>query len=159
MPALPPLGSCELLNRVSPYVPDGLVGTLISTRRGRGRPADFSSPQLFRTLLLSVLTPVRSFNLLCHLLPENRSWRRFALLPNRRAVPGVRMLHEFRQKLAPALIRQINTQLLLPLLDKVGSLKTVALIDATDLRAATNAYKKTASENSPPIVRLWAGAA
>ena len=33
--------------------------------------------------------------------------------------------------------------LLLPLLDQLGANKSVALIDATDLRAATNAYKKT----------------
>jgi hypothetical protein len=159
MLALPPLGSSELLEIVSPYVPDTLVAALIPTRHGRGRPADFSPAQLFRTLLLSVLTPVRSFNLLCHLLEGNRSWRRFAFLPNRQAVPGPRMLHEFRQKLAPALIRTINTHLLLPLLDKVGSLKTLALIDATDLRAATNAYKKTPLASSQPIVPLWAGAA
>lgn len=159
MLALPPLGSSELLEAVSPYVPDALVAALIPTRHGRGRPADFSSAQLFRTLLLSVLTPVRSFNLLCHLLEENRSWRRFAFLPNRQRVPGPRMLHELRQKLPPALLRNINTHLLLPLLDKVGTLKTVALIDATDLRAATNAYKKTPPASSQPIVLLWADAA
>jgi len=93
------------------------------------------------------------------LLEENRSWRRFAFLPNRQAVPGPRMLHEFRQKLPPALLRNINSHLLLPLLDNMGSLKTIALIDATDLRAATNAYKKTAAVNSQLIVLLWADAA
>lgn len=159
MPALPPLGSSELLQLLSAYVPDALVAALLPPRHGRGRPADFSSSQLFRTLLLSVLTPVRSFNLLCRLLEGNRSWRRFALLPNRQAVPGPRMLHEFRAKLAPALLRNINAHLLQPLLDQVGALKTVALIDATDLRAATNAYKKTALANSQPIVLLWVGAA
>lgn|SRR5215469_3574797 len=159
MPALPPSGSSGLLELVSPYVPDSLVTALIPTHHGRGRPADFSSAQLFRTLLLSVLTPVHSFNLLCRLLEENRSWRRFAFLPNRQAVPGPRMLHEFRQKLPPALLRNINSHLLLPLLDNMGSLKTIALIDATDLRAATNAYKKTAAVNSQLIVLLWADAA
>ncbi len=159
MPALPPLGSSELLELLSPYVPDALVTALRPTRHGRGRPADFCSAQLFRTLLLTVLTPVRSFNLLCHLLEGNRSWRRFALLRNRQAVPGPRMLHEFRRKLPPTLLRNINTHLLEPLLEKLGALKTVALIDATDLRAATNAYKKTVPANSRPIVLLWAGAA
>lgn len=158
MPALPPLGSSELLEAISPHIPDELVIALIPTRHRRGRPADFSSAQLFRTLLLTVLTPVRSCNLLCHLLQENRSWRRFAFLPNRQAVPGPRMLHEFRQKLPPGLIRNINTHLLLPLLDKIGSLKTVALIDATDLRAATNAYKKKLTASSRRTVLLWAGA-
>ena len=159
MPALPPVGSSELLERLSPYVPDLLVNTLIPARRGSGRPADFSSTQLFRTLLLSVLTPVRSFNLLSHLLHENRSWRRFAFLPRRQSVPGPRMLHEFRQKLPPVLIRAINAHLLMPLLDQLGTRSTVALIDATDLRAATNAYKKTASGSFRPIAPLWAGAA
>lgn len=158
MPALPPVGSSELLERLSPYVPDQLVCTLIPTRRGRGRPADFSSAQLFRTLLLSVLTPVRSFNLLPHLLQENRAWRRFAFLPRRQSVPGPRMLHEFRQKLPPSLLRTINAHLLLPLLDQLGTRRTVALIDATDLRAATNAYKKTAPESFRPTARPWAGA-
>lgn len=159
MPAQPPLGSSDLLELVSPYVPDEFITALLPTCSRRGRRADFSPVQLFRALLLTVLTPVRSFNLLCHLLEENRSWRRFAFLPNSQAVPGARILHEFRHKLPPALLRSINAHLLLPLLDQVGSLKTVALIDATDLRAATNAYKKTVPVNSRPTVLLWVGAA
>jgi hypothetical protein len=158
MPALPPIGSAALLERLCPYVPDQLVDSLIPARRGRGRPTDFSSAQLFRTLLLSVLTPSRSFNLLSHLLPENRSWRRFALLPRRQSVPGPRMLHEFRQKLPPGLIRTINAHLLMPLLDQLGTRITVALIDATDLRAATNAYKKTVPASFRPTVLHWVGA-
>ena len=69
------------------------------------------------------------------------------------------MLHEFRQKLSPSLIRAINAHLIMPLLDELGSLNTVALIDATDLRAATNAYKKTAPGSFRPTAPLWAGAA
>jgi hypothetical protein len=158
MPALPPVGSTELLERLSPYVPDQLLSALMPRRKGRGRRADFSAAQLFRTLLLSVLTPMRSFNLLCHVLPENRAWRRFAFLPRRQSVPGPRMLHEFRQKLPPALLRAINAHLLMPLLDQLGALHTVALIDATDLRAATNAYKKTAPGSFQPIAPRWADA-
>ena len=148
MPALPAVGSTELLERLSLYVPDALVCALIPRHKGRGRRTEFSSAQLFRTLLLSVLTPARSFNLLCRMLPENRAWRRFAFLPRKQAVPGPRMLHEFRQKLPPATLRAVNAYLLLPLLDHFGAVTTVAVIDATDLRAATNAYKKTAPENS-----------
>jgi hypothetical protein len=158
MSPLPPTGSSDLLERLSAYVPDQIVNSLIPRRKGRGRRADFSPAQLFRTLLLSALTPARSFNLLCRLLSENRAWRRFACLPRRQSVPGPRMLHEFRQRLPPSLLRSINAHLLMPLLDQLGSLSTVALIDATDLRAATNAYKKTAPENSQPIAPLWAGA-
>jgi hypothetical protein len=158
MAALPPVGSTELLELLSVHVPDQFIGTLIPRRKGRGRRADFSSPQLFRTLLLSVLTPVRSFNLLSRLLRENRAWRQFAFLPRRERVPGPRMLHEFRQKLSPLAFRAINAHLLGTLLDGLGTGKTVAIIDATDLPAATNAYKKTALESSPLIVRPWAGA-
>jgi hypothetical protein len=159
MSALPPVGSAELLERLSPYVPDQLVTALIPRHKGCGRHADFSSAQLFRALLLSLLTPVRSFNLLPHGLSQNRSWRRFALLPRRQSVPGPRMLHEFRQKLSPLLIRTINAHLLLPLLDQLGARSTVALIDATDLPAATNPYKKTAPESIQPIALPWAVAA
>jgi hypothetical protein len=113
---------------------------------------------LFRKLLLGVLTPARSFNLLCRLLPDNRAWRRFALLPRGRSLPGPRALHEFRQKLPPATLRAINAHLLLPLLDRLGAATTVAIIDATDLRAATNAYKKTTTGSSLRIAPLWADA-
>ena len=153
MPALPAVGSAELLERLNPYVPDALLGALIPRRKGRGRRTEFSCAQLFRTLLLSVLTPARSFNLLCRMLPQNRAWRRFAFLPRQQCVPGPRMLHEFRQKLPPATLRAINAHLLLPLLDQFGAGTTVAVIDATDLRAATSAYKKTVPESSLRIAR------
>jgi hypothetical protein len=65
------------------------------------------------------------------------------------------MLHEFRQRLPPSLLRSINAHLLMPLLDQAGTLRTVGLIDATDLRAATNAYKKTATGAFPRIEQLW----
>jgi hypothetical protein len=159
MSALPPVGSAELLERLSPYVPDSFVTALIPRRKGCGRRADFSSAQLFRMLLLSVLTPVRSFNLLPHGLSQNRSWRRFALLARQQGVPGPRILHEFRQKLSPLMLRTINAHLLTPLLDQLDARTTVALIDATDLPAATNPYKKTAQENIQPIAPLWAVAA
>lgn len=158
MADLPPVGSAELLARLSPYVPDQFIDTLIPRRKGRGRHMDFSSAQLFRTLLLSVLTPVHSFNLLSRLLGEHRSWRRFAFLPHRQRVPGPRMLHEFRQKLPPSVFRALNAHLLGPLLDGLGAGKTVALIDATDLPAATNAYKKTVSGNFLLTVPPWADA-
>ena len=159
MSALPPVGSAELLERLSPYVPDRFVTTLIPRRKGCGRRADFSSAQLFRTLLLSVLTPMRSFNLLPSGLTQNRSWRRFALLARHQRVPGPRILHEFRQKLSPLIIRAINAHLLVPLLDQLNVRTSVALIDATDLPAATNPYKKTAQENIQPIAPLWVVAA
>jgi hypothetical protein len=153
MADLPPVGSAKLLERLSPYVPDQLLQRLIQPHRGRGRRAAFSSSQLFRTLLLSALTPAHSFNLLSQTLRDNRAWRRFALLSHRCRVPGPRILHEFRQKLPPLIFRQINAHLLQPLLDQMGTGKTVALIDATDLPAATNAYKKSNPAATPLIAR------
>jgi hypothetical protein len=159
MVKLPRVGSAELLERISQYVPDQLLRKLVPRHSGRGRRAAFCSAQLFRTLLLSTLTPAHSFNLLSRTLHDNRAWRRFALLSHRDRVPGPRMLHEFRQKLPPLIFRQINGHLLLPLLDQMGANKSVALIDATDLPAATNAYKKTRPGVTPLIVPRWAVAA
>jgi len=143
MVTLPSVGSAELLDRLSEYVPDDLLRNLVPRHSGQGRRPAFCSAQLFRTLLLSALTPAHSFNLLSRTLHDNRAWRRFALLSHRDRVPGPRILHEFRQKLPPLIFRRINSHLLLPLLEQMGAGKSVALIDATDLRAATNAYKKT----------------
>jgi Transposase domain (DUF772) len=143
MTRLPITGSGALLQTLSPFVPDDLINALCPKRSGAGRPALFSPAQLFRVLLLVLLTPVHSFNLLVELLPENRSWRSFARMRNRSAVPDVRMLHEFRQRLDLNKLRQINQYLLQPLLDATSAFpKTVAIIDATDLPAAANAYKK-----------------
>jgi len=156
---LPRVGSVELLERVSRYVPDQLLRKLVPRHEGRGRRPAFCAAQLFRTLLLSALTPAHSFNLLSRTLHDNRAWRRFALLSHRDRVPGPRILHEFRQKLPPLIFRQINVHLLLPLLDQMGPNKSVALIDATDLRAATNAYKKTRPEHTRLIAPPWEVAA
>jgi hypothetical protein len=95
-------------------------------------------------MLLLLLTPARSTNLLCQLLPEHRAWRRFAHLPNRCRLPSPRQLHEFRLRLTPGVLRRINEHLLRAVLvtwpqDQLG----IGLIDATDLPAATNEYKKS----------------
>jgi hypothetical protein len=95
-------------------------------------------------LLLVLLTPAHSFNLLVELLPEQRAWRRFARLPNRRQVPTASILHEFRGRLGVGPLRRVNQHLLLPLLEGLApERKTVALIDSTDLPAATSTYKKS----------------
>jgi hypothetical protein len=159
MVKLPMMGSAELLERISPYLPDQLLRKLIPRHSGLGRQPAFCSAQLFRTLLLSALTPAHSFNLLSRTLHDNRAWRRFALLSHRDRVPGPRILHEFRQKLPPLIFRQINLHLLLPLLNQMGPNKSVALIDATDLRAATNAYKKTRPGLTLLIAPRWVVAA
>jgi Transposase domain (DUF772) len=141
---LPTTGTGALLELLSPYIPDDLINGFWKPRARRGRPALFSAAQLFRVLLLSLLTPAHSFNLLTELLPEHRTWRLFARLRNRRELPDVRMLHDFRSRLELNHLRQINESLLQGLLDGTGCFaKTVAVIDSTDLPAATNAYKKT----------------
>lgn len=143
MKRLPTTGTGALLELLSAYVPDDLVNELWRPRARRGRPALFSSAQLFRVLLLSLLTPAHSFNLLTELLPEHRTWRSFARLRNRRDLPDVRMLHDFRRRLELTHLRRINEYLLQPLLAGTSRFaKTVAVVDSTDLPAATNAYKK-----------------
>jgi hypothetical protein len=149
MKQLPPTGTAALLERLSAHIPDDLINSLFIERRDVGRPALLSPAQLFRANLLALLTPAHSFNLLVSLLSEHRAWRNFALLRNRHAVPGVRMLHEFRARLDLPRLRQINHYLLQPLIKGTDRfLKTVALIDSTDLPAATNAYKKMLTDNT-----------
>ena len=144
MKRLPPTGTAALLQVLSPFVPDDFINALFARPSGRGRRALFSAAQLFRVHLLALLTPAHSFNLLVQLLAEHRPWRSFARLRNRRVLPDVRMLHQFRQRLDLTQLRSLNEHLLAPLLEGcAGSAKAVALIDATDLPAATNAYKKT----------------
>jgi len=108
---------------------------------------------MFRVMLLPLLTPAHSFNLVTELLPEHRSWRSFAHLRNRRELPDVRMLHDFRRRLELTQLRRLNEHLLQPLIEGTsGFAKTVAVIDSTDLPAATNAYKKM-----PPVSTVRAG--
>jgi hypothetical protein len=143
---IPTTGTSALLDLLSPYVPDLEIEALVSRRAG-GRRAEWSSAQLLRVLLLLLITPARSTNLLCELLPEQRAWRRFARLPNLRRVPNVRQLHEMRERLTPRVLRQLNTVLLRRIFATwPKDLPGTAIIDATDLPAATNEYKKSPPE-------------
>lgn len=151
-------GSTELLEVLSPFVPDDVINDALPRHPGVGRRCDWSAAQLYRTLLLLLLTPARSSNLLCQLLPGQRAWRQFAHLPNRRTSPNVRQLHEFRSRLTPTVLRHINQKLLGRLLEGwPGDQPGIALIDATDLPAATNEYKKRARESLPRIRQRSAG--
>jgi hypothetical protein len=137
-------GTSELLEQLSPFIPDDFINELRPARRGRGQPMGFHPAQLYRVLLLSLLTPAHSFNLLIEMLPEQRAWRRFAHLPNRRHLPATSLLHDFRDLIGVGGLRRINHQLLGPLLESRCILgQSVALIDSTDLPAATSSYKKS----------------
>jgi hypothetical protein len=141
---LPITGSAALLELLSPFVPDDLINELLPRPRGRGRRREWSAAQLLRAMLLLLLTPARSSNLLCALLPEQRAWRRFAHLPNRRLLPNVRQLHEFRHRLTPLVLRALNEHLVAELLlSRPCEQPGIALIDATDLPAASSAFKKS----------------
>jgi hypothetical protein len=160
MKVLPTTGTAAFLEAISPYIPDDLIDSLFGHNPGRGRPQLFSPSQLFRVSLLPLLTPARSYNLIVNLLGEQRQLRSFARLRNRRVVPDVRMLHEFRSRMDLAKLRQLNASLLRPLLEGAGNFaKTVALIDSTDLPAATNGYKKIPWANTSPIERTSVHAA
>jgi hypothetical protein len=143
MNLLPTTGTTLLLDTLSPYIPDDYIDSLFAVKQGPGRPALFSPSQLFRVISLTLLTPAHSFNLMVKLLAENRGWRGFARLRNRNDLPDAKMLHQFRDRLDLTKLRRINQRLLEPMLEQCsGFPKTVAIIDATDLPAATNAYKK-----------------
>jgi hypothetical protein len=140
---LPITGSGALLESLSPFVDDDQLNDLLPRHRGPGRRCEWSSAQLFWVLLLLHLTTARSSNLLCHLLPEQRGWRRFAHLPNRRFLPNVRQLHQFRARLTPAILRTINESMVEQLLkERPASHPGIGLIDSTDLPASTSAFKK-----------------
>jgi hypothetical protein len=137
-------GTNALLEQVSVFVPDELINQLVPPNRGRGRRSPWSSAQLYRALLLTLLTPAHSFNLMLQLLAEQRSWRKFAQLPNCYRLPGPSQLHEFRERIGVGGLRQVNEHLLAPLLSGLlPQRRTIGLIDATDLPAATHAYKKS----------------
>ena len=137
-------GTAELLEQLSPFIPDDFIDGLWPVHRGRGRRPGFRPSQFYRVLLLGLLTPAHSFNLLTRLLKEQRAWRRFAHLPNRHHLPVPSLLHDFRDLIGVGGLRRINQQLSCPLLESgwIGD-KSVALIDSTDLPAATSAYKKS----------------
>src|SRR5258705_3020867 len=145
MVVLPQTGTALLLEKLSPFVDDALINDLVPRVRGPGRTRAFSSAQLFRVMLLSLLTPAHSFNLLLKLLAENRAWRKFAHLPNLRSLPDAKMLHQFRSRLDLRLTRQLNAALARPLIAALDPARLpLAIMDATDLPAAANSFKKTA---------------
>ena len=136
-------GTTLLLEQLSAFVPDGFINEQCRSQRQPGPHLLYCPAQLYRVHLLALLTPAHSFNLLVELLKENRSWRRFAHLAHRARVPDAKMLHQFRQRVGVAGLRRINEQLLAGLLEACAAdRQTVAIIDSTDLPAATNAYKK-----------------
>jgi hypothetical protein len=147
---LPAVGTLALLDQLTAFVPDDFINTRWPTPCRRGRRWHFSAAQLWRVHLLASLTGGRSFNSVQRALAEQRSLRRFAHLPNERAIPDVRMLHEFRRRLGAGGLRAINDHLSGQIL-QVGPLrdKTVALIDATDLPASTQDKKKMADLGAP----------
>ena len=150
---LPAVGTSELLELVSEYIPDSFINELLPRRRGVGRRCHFSAAQLWRVHALLPLTGGQSYNGIVRLLSEQRAWRRFAHLSHREHTPDVRMLNEFRSRAGVSGLRAINDHLVRKLLKHLRvEQKSVALIDATDLRAAT-ADKKKMAENGRPSER------
>src|ERR1035438_3684197 len=103
-------GTAELLEELSPFIPDDFINKLSSAHRGRGRRMGFRPAQLYRVLLLSLLTPAHSFNLLTQMLKEQRAWRRFAHLPNRHPLPAPSLLHDFRALIGAGGLRHIDAK-------------------------------------------------
>jgi hypothetical protein len=144
MTFLPQTGTSALLGILSPYLDDDFINQMFPAKKCRGPRRLFAPAQLFRVSLLNLLTPVHSFNLLVKLLAENRSWRDFARLPNKRLLPDAKMLHQFRGRLDVGKLRQINQHLLASILtNSNGDTRMgVAIMDSTDLPASTHSFKK-----------------
>jgi hypothetical protein len=143
MNRLPVTGSNQLLDLLDPYIPDDFINERWQARPVRGPRWQFSPAQLWRVHLLPLLTPVRSLNLLTQLLPEQRAWRDFARLRHRHCTPDVRILNAFRARVGVMGLRQINEAILRPFMQSAILWENAtALIDATDLPAACNGFKK-----------------
>lgn len=151
MNTLPLTGTNQLLTILDPYIPDDFINDHWNHRPARGPRWHFSAAQLWRVHLLALLTPVHSFNLLVAMLPEQRAWRSFARLRHRHEVPDARILNAFRDRVGVMGLRQINEALLAPLIQTAVLWEgAVALIDATDLPASCNGFKK----KKPAATRL-----
>jgi hypothetical protein len=138
---LPPVGTSQLLELLSPYVPDDFIAEVCPRQFTGGRRHALSAAQLWRTHLLAGLTSTHLLNLVVAQLPEQVAWRRFARL--RRTLPTARMLHEFRRSVGVSGLRAINQHLVGRLLRRQGLQPyAVALMDATDLPAACHGFKK-----------------
>jgi hypothetical protein len=145
-------GTGALLEQLSSFVPDEFINELVPAHRGRGRRRHWSPAQMYRLLLLGLLTPAHSYNLMLRLLPEQRLWRKFARLPNRYRLPVASELHDFRQRIGVGGLRRVNECLLEPLLEGLRvDRQSVGLMDATDLPAATSAYKKRSPDSTRPV--------
>lgn len=138
---LPPVGTSQLLELLSPYAPDDFIAEVCPRQFTGGRRHALSAAQLWRTHLLAGLTSTHSLNLVVAQLPEQVAWRRFARL--RRTLPTTRMLHEFRRSVGVSGLRAINQHLVGRLVRRQGLQPyAVALMDATDLPAACHGFKK-----------------
>jgi hypothetical protein len=140
---LPPTGTEEFLELLSPFVPDDFLNERWPRFKTGGRRYHLSAAQLWRLHLLVLLTPVHSFNLLIQMLPEQKAWRHFARLRSLAQLPDVRMMNAFRDQMGVSGFRQVNRHLVEPLIQNLDrALPAVALIDATDLPAACCGFKK-----------------
>jgi hypothetical protein len=147
---LPCTGTSELLEVISPHIPDSFLNSIWPQTEGSGRRRAFSAAQMWRVHLLAFLSSTPSFNALVRGLPEQRAWRRFARLSHRHRTPDVRMLHEFRSAFGVRGFRAVNEGLVLRLLEKVDRHRqSVAVIDSTDLPASTADKKKTEAVGRP----------
>lgn len=157
--ALPLTGTAQFLRCVDPYVPDDFINQHWNQRPRRGPHRTLSAAQLWRVHLLAVLTPTHSFNQLVELLPEQRAWREFARLPHRHCGPDAHMLSEFRSRVGVSGLRAIDDTLRTPLIEEAaGWSHTVALIDATDLPASCNGFKKKGPKATRPGAPRWEAA-
>lgn len=143
-----------LLQNISTLIPNEKIDTELDfPYPQRGPRFQLKPSQMYRIHLLICLKRIPSFRQLQHDLFHHKSWRVFAGLKNKKRVPTLRAMSEFRQK-APGLLKQINSlylQMILSLIPK--PVKRIAVPDSTDIEAATQGYtKKTVL--APPLVLI-----
>ena len=134
-----------LLEKISPHIPDDEIDFLFPFRKSntQGRLRTFTTSQLYRAHILTMLKEVPSFNKVCREFKYRRSFRDFCRFKNKDFTPTNRMLSEFRNYLKPFGFARITRFITLTFLNtvKLPNIK-IAVPDATDMPANCSGFAK-----------------
>lgn len=140
----------EKLEKFSKVIPDSEIDLEFPKLRprkiwstNRGRPKIFSSSQLYRMHLVTLLKRICSFKKLPSELQQRRSLRNFCNISSKERLPNERILREFRRYLTEAGFVKIKVMLLSRLL-KIFPLPQVIIcsVDSTDIEASCYGFRK-----------------
>lgn len=140
----------EKLERFSKVIPDSEIDLKFPKLRprkiwstNRGRRKIFSSSQLYRMHLVTLLKHIFSFNRLFIELKQRRLLRKFCNILNKYNIPNRRIFFEFRKYLKEEGFVKIKAMLLNRLL-KILPLPQVIIgsVDSTDIEASCYGFRK-----------------